>query len=88
MNKDTLIAYGKHPQFTDTIKRIKLGVEKAMELASLNKTSAAGAIFSLKVNFGWQDKTVIDHNHGGRVTIVELPDNGRGDRNAENKPAT
>jgi len=79
INKETLRQYGKDPALSDTIKRIKLVVENGMEQASLCRSSAAGAIFNLKANFGYRESgpgQQVGEEQRGKVVIV-LPHNGR-----------
>lgn len=61
-DRDTLINYAKDKEFFGTIKRAKLKVENAIELHLLNSKNSIGALFNLKNNFGWKDKTEIDQS--------------------------
>lgn len=53
--------------FSDVIKRARSRVEMAYE-AALSGTTPTGSIFALK-NMGWQDKTVIDNNMNGSLSL-------------------
>ncbi len=53
--RDTLIEYGKRPEFSDTVKELKTVCENYAE-NRLYGTNPTGAIFALK-NFGWTDKS-------------------------------
>jgi len=63
-SRQSVYDYEKHGEFSYTIKRARLTVEKAYEQALLSKYST-GAIFALK-NFGWSDKQEIDHTTKGQ----------------------
>ena len=62
-DKSTLYDYAKKPDFSHSIKRaitiVELGYEKA-----LKESNATGSIFALK-NFGWKDKSEINHQNNG-----------------------
>lgn len=60
--RDTLIEYGKRPEFADTVKELKTVCENFAE-TRLYGNSPTGAIFALK-NYGWTDKQ--DLNLGGQ----------------------
>jgi len=49
--------YGKHPEFTDTIKgaMLKIEIQRAEDLVT-EVTNPTGKIFDLKNNFGWKDE--------------------------------
>ena len=59
MATETLRDYGTKDDFSVTVKRAKQRIEMSLEnrLAGNNVT---GAIFNLKNNFGWKDKTEQD----------------------------
>lgn len=61
--RDTLIRYGKDDEFYDTIKAAKAKVEEDIETRLLEGKNATGAIFALKNNHGWVDKTEVDNTH-------------------------
>lgn len=56
MTTESLRRYGEDDEFSATVKRAKQRVEMALE-KRLSQQSPVGAIFSLKNNFGWKDKT-------------------------------
>lgn len=59
--KDTLIDYGKRPEYAEAVKRAKQRVENYVEEGLLNGSiNAIGGIFNLKNNFGWVDKIDIN----------------------------
>lgn len=62
--KDLLNEYDKKPQFSRTIKQIRMVIENCVEVGILiNKYNATAGIFNLKNNFSWTDKTEIDQNN-------------------------
>lgn len=56
MERRTLINYGKRDKFFLTIRKARARVEKDIE-NRLMEANTTGAIFNLKNNFGWEDKT-------------------------------
>lgn len=56
MSTEALRNYQEKDEFLATVKRAKQRVEIALE-KRLNASAPVGAIFSLKNNFGWKDKT-------------------------------
>jgi hypothetical protein len=72
MTRETIRCYGEKDEFSDTIKRAKQRIEISLEqrLAGNNVT---GAIFNLKNNFGWKDKTEqeLSGPDGGAIEVVE-----------------
>lgn len=67
VDRDTLLNYEKKEEFFGTIKSAKDKVHKDVE-RRLMETAATGAIFNLKNNFGWKDKTEVDTNLTGELT--------------------
>lgn len=60
-SRETLIDYQGDEEFSDTIKRAKSRCEDwVVENMLLNKVNAVAAIFNLKNNWGWKDKTETD----------------------------
>lgn len=60
--RDTLMDYEKRrgDKFSDAIKKAKLAIYADTEEALFRKGSATGAIFSLKNNYHWRDRTEMD----------------------------
>ena len=56
MTTESLRRYGEDDEFSATVKKAKQRVEIALE-KRLQANSPVGAIFSLKNNFGWKDKS-------------------------------
>ena len=61
MSRRALLDYEKKDKFLHTIKKAKLKVQRSIVLHSL-ESNPAGAIFNLKNNFGYKDKTETDVN--------------------------
>ncbi len=58
-------------EFSDTIKRIESELENRLyKYALLNKVNPTMAIFGLKNNYGWKDKSEIEQH----INIPLLPD--------------
>ncbi len=64
--RETLNEYQKLPEFSDIIKRAKLGVESHYE-EGLNTFKYGGSVFALK-NMGWKDQQ--DQNITQTITNV------------------
>ena len=60
-NKSTLYDYAEKVEFSNSIKRAISRIEKHHEIAIAQGDKCTGNIFALK-NFGWTDKSEIDHN--------------------------
>lgn len=58
-SRESFDEYGRREEFSDSVKRAKLLIECEYE-KRLHGPNATGGIFGLK-NFGWKDKTEIDH---------------------------
>jgi len=63
-SRQSIYDYEKNGEFSYTIKRARLYVENSYE-KDLRSKHSTGAIFALK-NFGWADKTEIDHTSKGQ----------------------
>jgi hypothetical protein len=60
----------ENKEFSDTIKKIESELENRLyKYALLNKINPTMAIFGLKNNYGWKDRTEIDQN----IHIPTLP---------------
>lgn len=61
IHRETLIEYGKRPDYAEMVKQAKQKVENYVEEGLLNGSiNAIGGIFNLKNNFGWVDKIDIN----------------------------
>lgn len=77
MDRRTLLEYGKKEQFSLTIKRAREKVHLDVE-RRLMEGNSTGAIFNLKNNFDWKDKTEQDITSKGEsitVASTELASN-------------
>lgn len=66
VSRQTLINYENKDEFLDTIKEARSRVHEDVETRLMEK-APTGAIFNLKNNFGWKDKSEQD------VTSAGLP---------------
>lgn len=60
-SRETLLDYEEKAQFSDTIKRAKIRCQNYAE-QNLFTTTPTGSIFNLKNNYGWQEKTELEHS--------------------------
>lgn len=80
--RSTLIEYGDgkyddiDPEFSNTVKKAKLKVLDQIENNLYNGKPAAGAIFSLKNNNGWRDKTESEVELHGNMTVETVDYSG------------
>jgi hypothetical protein len=86
-DKCSIYDYEKKPDFSHSIKQLRLQVENAYE-KSLCKNGRSGDIFALK-NFGWIDKTEVDSTNTNRnlnanIDAAELKEEIRKAREAKN----
>jgi len=63
-SRETLLEYEEREEFVDTIKKAKDRCHNYVE-NSLLTSNPTGAIFNLKNNYGWRDKTEQDLTTGG-----------------------
>jgi hypothetical protein len=71
-SRQSFYDYEKKPEFSYTVKRARLFIEKEYE-EQLQVGNTTGAIFALK-NMGWTDKQQVDHTTDGepiRINIIE-----------------
>lgn len=71
MTTEAFRNYEEKDEFLATVKRAKQRVEISLE-QRLAGNAVAGAIFSLKNNFGWKDKT--EQALSGGIGIADLSD--------------
>ena len=78
-SRQSFYDYEKLPEFSYTIKRARLFIEKEYE-EQLQVGNTTGAIFALK-NMGWTDRQSIDHTTDGEKinTIKVVWNDGNGD---------
>jgi hypothetical protein len=65
-SRETLINYEIRKKFFDTIKRAKEKCHGYAEESLFIGKNPTGAIFNLKNNYGWHDKTETDLTTGGK----------------------
>jgi hypothetical protein len=65
IDRDTLLNYGKRDEYFGTIKDARERVQEDVETRLMETSNQSGAIFNLKNNFGWKDKTETDLTSGG-----------------------
>lgn len=70
--RDVLIDYEAKKDFSYTIKRAKQCCEAYAEEQLFIGRNPTGAIFNLKNNYGWNDKTQTEHS-GNLVWLEEPP---------------
>lgn len=61
-DRTTLVNYSHDDEFFNTIKKAKQKIESYQEEFLFSGKSVAGAIFSLKNNYAWNDKSEVDLN--------------------------
>lgn len=71
--RETLLDYEDKVQYSDTIKRAKMKVAEYVEEYLFMGKNQTGAIFNLKNNFNWKDKTETDLTSGGESLNVYIP---------------
>lgn len=69
VDRDTILNYSKKTEYFGTVKAAREKVHADVETRLMEK-NATGAIFNLKNNFGWKDKTEIDQNVTGDVKFI------------------
>lgn len=63
MDRDSLLRYSKKAEFYGTVKAARDRVALDVENRLMEGGNAAGAIFNLKNNFNWKDKTEVEGEH-------------------------
>lgn len=63
MHDDPEKSESEREQFSNTITRAKVRIEQYAEQHLFTGKSPAGAMFNLKNNYGWEDRTVVDNNN-------------------------
>lgn len=70
--RTTLLEYEKEPEYMDTIKLAKQRIESYNEQMLYKMKNPTGAIFNLKNNFGWADRSEIKQDIQATVTLEQL----------------
>lgn len=60
LSRQALMEYSHRDGYGDAIKEARQKIERDVERRLMETTNQAGAIFNLKNNFGWRDKTETD----------------------------
>lgn len=69
ITRETLNAYSKLDEYSDTIKQAKNKIENWLEENSLiGLTNPTVSMFNLKNNFGWKDRTEVEQTN---LTLAE-----------------
>lgn len=63
-----------YEEYSFIVLRAKQIIEEDVEQKLYSKTSATGAIFNLKCNYGYVDRQVIDTNHSGEIKQIHETD--------------
>ena len=69
LSRKQLIEYAARNKYSNIIKDARKAVEQDNERRLLEGKNQVGAIFALKNNFGWVDKTEVDTNTSGSLTV-------------------
>lgn len=69
LTRQGLLDYENRDEFADTIKRAKGLVEQYAEEQLFMQKNATGAIFNLKNNYGWKDKTEQELTVKGSIAV-------------------
>ena len=72
MDRDTLLRYSKNDEFYGTVKAARERVQEDVETRLMETSNQSGAIFNLKNNFGWRDKTEQDVTSNGNTLAPVL----------------
>lgn len=82
VDRDTLLNYEKNPgneKFFGTIKRAKAVIQNFVEARLYAPTQVTGAIFALKNNHGWVDRTETDlTTKGEKINPVAIENKVKG----------
>lgn len=83
-SRETLLQYKEREEFVDSIKKAKDRCHNYVE-DSLLTSNPTGAIFNLKNNYGWKDKTETDLTSGGEklgatISFTDKPETDNSDK--------
>lgn len=73
MDRKALLEYQNRDQFTNAIKEAKRKVAQYVEEYLFMGKNQTGAIFNLKNNFDWKDKTETDVTSNGETLNLYIP---------------
>lgn len=74
LSRQALMEYSHKDEFGDAIKKARQKVEKDVERRLMEGKATTGAIFNLKNNFGWKDKTEVENSGEIRHKFEEMSD--------------
>lgn len=63
VDRGTILNYTRNDEFFSTIRAAKAKIEEDIETRLLEGKNSSGAIFALKNNHGWVDKSEVDNKH-------------------------
>ena len=66
VDRKTVLNYSNKNEYFPTIRKARAIIESNLE-KNLYGNSVTGLIFNLKNNFGWNDKTELDHTSNGKT---------------------
>lgn len=67
-SRETLLDYEAREEYSDSIKKARDRCETYVEQSLFNNSNVTGAIFNLKNNYNWKDRSEVDGEQ--TVTIV------------------
>lgn len=73
IDRDTLINYSHKEEYFGTIKAARMRVHEDVETRLMEGKAQTGAIFNLKNNFGWKDKTESEVTEKSEVLHIFKP---------------
>lgn len=92
-SRETLLDYEDKDEYSDAIKKAKMLCHQYAEDALFRETGqVAGAIFSLKNNYDWRDKSELDLGGGpidkllDKFGLTENTDDRKGDEPVQGSP--
>ena len=83
LSRQALNEYSHREQFGDAIKEARDRVQEDIETRLMETSNQSGAIFNLKNNFGWKDKTEQDLTTNGEplnTALVQFVDGSNKDK--------
>ena len=69
--RDLLVDYEKKKKFSDTIKRAKERCHAYAEESLFIGKNPSGAIFNLKNNYGWKDKSEVSNPDAVNINLTD-----------------
>lgn len=69
LSRQALCEYSHREEYGDAIMRAREKVEEDVENRLMETRNEKGAMFNLKNNFGWKEKTEVDQSSTGELVI-------------------